>query len=439
MQQSAEASESADNAPSETLTDLHKDLADILRMITRAEPLDRILERIASVIEDRFAIKSLTICLLDDESGSFRPVLVNGFAEDQARAILKHEYSLERKRDELNEKFRVCRDCYYIRAEELTNLYNDDLDYLRDLADLKTTNGSREWHDLDYVDLLMTDRLGSLIGWIEIDEPRNRQTLPVETIQRMQVLSDLAAIAVENSRMSDDAITAVIESQGHLDIIVHDIGSLIEPLSRHLDEMKRNSEPGSDISARIEKAISIVRDARNLVKNVHKLTEARQGGAPNRRAFDLKQVLVESIASIKNEFPEKDVIIDMDFPEEECEVLADELIPNLFSNILNNSVRYCRGNQAEIEIAISNGHDSWMVEISDHGIGIPDERKKDVFSRFAKGTGSANGAGLGLSIVALLVSRYNGLITLEDRVRGDYTQGTSFVIALPKDRSGTAS
>jgi len=43
-----------------------------------------------------------------------------------------------------------------------------------------------------------------------------------------------------------------------------------------------------------------------------------------------------------------------------------------------------------------------------------------------------SGMGLGLSLVAKIVKSYNGKIWVEDRIRGDYTQGSNFVIILPE-------
>ena len=432
MQQSVNSDEESADTIRESMTNLHEDLAEILRLISKAEPLDTILQRVASVISSRFAIKSLTICLFDDGAGYYRPVVVRGFAEDQARAIGKHAYSLERKQDELCEKFRMARDCYYVRAEGLTHVYNDDVDYLNDPEDASASNGSDEWHDLDYIDLLMRDRLGNLIGWIEIDEPENRQALPPDVIDRLRLVSDITAIAVEHSKICEDAIAAIGESQGHLDLIVHDIGNLMDPLSHYLEAAKTEAQSGRDPVQSLEKAVALSADARALVRNVRKLNEARTGSPSAKRSFDLKPVLVRCISSVKMDFPGKDVVIDFDFPDEECPVMADELIADLFSNILGNAVKHTRSSEAEVNMAISNGHDSWIVRIEDHGVGIPDSQKESAFARFTRRGGGAGGTGLGLSIVGLLVSRYNGLVTLKDRVPGDHTQGTVFEVALPK-------
>jgi signal transduction histidine kinase len=407
---------------------------EILRLISRVEPLDILLERVARAISRQFAIKALTICVQNEETGFFEPRIVVGFPEDQTRAIKNHAYPLDRKKNELEEKFKIDENCFFVRAEGLTHVYNDDIDYLPDIAELPRTRESKdEWHDLDYIDFIMTDRLGNWIGWIEIDEPVNRKMPSRETVAKIQVLSNLTGIAVENSRMYKDAIETVGESQGYLDLIIHDIGNLIDPMIFYLESMERAKRPPAEQTVQLTKAISLAREAKSLVENVRDLSSIRASDALPRRRFDLREILVKCISSVKRDHPSKDLVVSLDCPYDGCFVMADDLIFDLFSNILGNSVKHSGGGTAEFDVNISDGHSAWTVRIEDRGMGIPDERKGSVFSRFASRPDSCKGSGLGLSIVSLLVDRYKGLVVVKDRVPGDHTKGACFEVALPKD------
>lgn len=422
--------------PHEGLTGVPiSEMLEILRLISRVEPLDVLLECVASTISKQFAMKALTICVQDEETGLFIPRVVRGFPEDQMRAIRGHAYPLDRKRDELDEKFRVDNNCYFVRAEELTRLYNDDVDYISDITEISRTRGSSDvWHDLDYIDFIMTDRLGNWIGWIEIDEPENKKMPSRETIAKIQVLSNLVAIAIENSKIYQGAIDAVGESQSYLDLIVHDIGNLVDPLIFYLESMERAQHSPRDNSTQLVKAIALAREARNLVGNVREFSNIKASDDTSRRRFDLREVLVRCISSVKRDHPSKDVVVSFDCPYTECFVKADDLIFNLFSNILNNSVKYSNGTTAEFDVNIVDGHSAWTVRVEDRGIGIPDDKKESVFSKFARRPDGYPGSGLGLSVVSILVGRYKGFVTVKDRVPGNHVKGACFEVALPKDR-----
>ncbi|MHA2426188.1 MAG: sensor histidine kinase [Candidatus Thorarchaeota archaeon] len=68
--------------------------------------------------------------------------------------------------------------------------------------------------------------------------------------------------------------------------------------------------------------------------------------------------------------------------------------------------------------------------MQDRGPGINDTLKKAILARF--GDREKRGSGLGLTLVRRIMNRYGGRIWVEDRVKGDYQQGTSMVMMLPK-------
>jgi signal transduction histidine kinase len=97
-------------------------------------------------------------------------------------------------------------------------------------------------------------------------------------------------------------------------------------------------------------------------------------------------------------------------------IIAEDLLEEIFINLFSNSVKYTDSAEAKIDVLIKDyfigDTKYWMITISDHGKGIPDPMKKELFERFYS---KAKGSGLGLSIVRTLVERYKGKIwTLDD-------------------------
>jgi two-component system sensor histidine kinase MprB len=70
-----------------------------------------------------------------------------------------------------------------------------------------------------------------------------------------------------------------------------------------------------------------------------------------------------------------------------------------------------------------------LLEVVDHGPGIPAEDREHVFERFARlaNTASRPGLGLGLYIVSIIAHNHGGEALVEETPGG----GATFVIRLP--------
>jgi PAS domain S-box-containing protein len=105
-------------------------------------------------------------------------------------------------------------------------------------------------------------------------------------------------------------------------------------------------------------------------------------------------------------------------------------IEQVLTNLLCNAVKYSPdGGAIEVEIQAHWQQDQVVVQVRDHGIGIPVSHQPYVFQRFtrADNTQGAIGAGLGLYLCRELVERHGGRIWFES-VEG---QGSTFFVALP--------
>jgi signal transduction histidine kinase len=118
--------------------------------------------------------------------------------------------------------------------------------------------------------------------------------------------------------------------------------------------------------------------------------------------------------------------------DEEAQVEGDGLfLRQALVNIIHNAVKYSPvGENIALRVRRGEGN-RVVVEIEDHGPGIPAEDQQRVFDRFYRVDkarwSESGGAGLGLSIAKWAVEAHGGSIGLQS----EGNQGCTFRISLP--------
>jgi signal transduction histidine kinase len=135
-------------------------------------------------------------------------------------------------------------------------------------------------------------------------------------------------------------------------------------------------------------------------------------------------------------YPNKDIQLDINTALKNVEVIANGLLLDVFENIINNAIKYNENQIVKILIKISkeiiDDIKYIRLEFLDNGIGISDEKKSIIFQKGYKEIKGGKGMGMGLSLVKILITRYNGKIWIEDRIKGDYTKGSNFILLIPE-------
>lgn len=126
-------------------------------------------------------------------------------------------------------------------------------------------------------------------------------------------------------------------------------------------------------------------------------------------------------------------------PKAEIRIEADaNQLRQVLTNLLANAARFSPENaKVEISLGLQRGEKAGtvMIEVRDHGPGIPEELRSKVFERFFRADNSRNretgGSGLGLSIAQSIVERHGGSIEADETPGG----GATFRIILPVSQS----
>ena len=130
------------------------------------------------------------------------------------------------------------------------------------------------------------------------------------------------------------------------------------------------------------------------------------------------------------------VVVEYTPAEEPVEASFDQTrIRQVAAILLDNAVKYTpEGGNVAVSVGKENG---WAkLEVSDTGIGIPEEELPLVFERFHRAdpartqSGSQGGAGLGLSIARQIARAHGGEIEAESAPG----EGSTFALRIPRSR-----
>ncbi len=147
--------------------------------------------------------------------------------------------------------------------------------------------------------------------------------------------------------------------------------------------------------------------------------------------FDIVELANEVIKEVRNQITNKKIKIDLQCNEKSLNVIGDKIRLNqVFLNLINNSIKYT--DEGDILVSIkrdSNNDTIALVQIKDTGLGIQENVKQKLFSKFTKGT--KVGTGLGLFICKNIVESHGGKIWAENNT----DKGATFSFTVPTSRT----
>ena len=420
---------------------------DLTSELMYVKDLDHLLDDVLKTLAQLLGLRRMVIGIRNEERDTYVVKSVYGYPQENVAAIKSIEYptwritrlldpdSVKYPKSPVRWRKKMGRGTYYVPTEGVDREPSDD-PYYPDPDLIRHPRKSKShWHELDYMDTYIFDREGGVLAYIEILRPRDDRIPDAETIEVIEIFASLVGIAIENSRLFQSQVESRHSAEFFTDLLSHDIKNFNQAIMGYLD-MLRVGLTSPDQSAQIDKIAGQVMNVNRLANDVRTMSRLTWGGV-NLQRTDIGMVLMECIQNSKMYDLAKQVeIVTHNIESQRFFVNADELLRELFMNILTNAIRYDPNKAVTIEASLDRhfyGDRHWLtVSISDRGCGIPDEVKESVFERFAKGIREKGSSGLGLHIVSMLTKRYRGRVWIEDRVKGNSSEGSVFKLRLPE-------
>ena len=221
-----------------------------------------------------------------------------------------------------------------------------------------------------------------------------------------------------------------------LDILSHDFLNANTSVHGYLELLNLGLESynAEQFSEYVERSIKAVERSERILQIVQHLTKIHKERR-FRRVISAKPILENAIESQTKLAQPRDVSIYLECSKK-SDVIAGELLQNIFENIINNAIKYTKEEPVKIEIdceKIERDVGEFIeFRFTDYGVGISDEVKTSFFKKLVRGDSRfQEGVGLGLYLARVIVEVYDGFLIFENRVPDDYTQGTIVKVQLP--------
>ena len=301
------------------------------------------------------------------------------------------------------------------------------------------------------IDIIIPDDYSQEYKDLLAQVKENKNIKSFETVRRtkegqlLNVLLTVTPLSDEENIISAISTTErditkykkAIQVHFYKDLFAHDMNNILQSISLLVDYysiFKNDSDKMRKIDELFEKVKNQIKRGSRLIENVQKLTmldEAEIELVP----ISIKSVLNKVVEQIIGAYQERNVKVNIDGLNEDVKVLGNDLLIEIFDNLLNNAVKYNNNDEeAVIDIEISKfpqkNFNFIKFEFIDYGIGVSDTIKDSIFERSYHTNKNNRGMGIGLSLVQKIVEIYEGKIWVEDRTKGDHNKGSKFILLL---------
>jgi PAS domain S-box-containing protein len=168
----------------------------------------------------------------------------------------------------------------------------------------------------------------------------------------------------------------------------------------------------------------------SLINDLLDLGSIEAGMDTHREFVQLEGILRYTVNMLEGQIKSKQLKIHTDIASSLPALRANPIrLRQVFDNVIGNAIKYSHVD-GEVDISIHAEENQVILQVTDHGPGIPVGDQPHIFDKFYRASNISSdveGSGLGLAIVKNIVENHQGRIWVESRVG----KGSSFFIVLP--------
>lgn len=212
--------------------------------------------------------------------------------------------------------------------------------------------------------------------------------------------------------------------------VSHELKTPMGALGLLAETLLAETEPS--VAARLAERIhSEAFRVSRIIDDLLDLSRIESEESPPREPVLVNLVIAEAIERVRSAAEQRQVRVQLKEPDPPVAVLGDRRqLTSAVYNLLENAVKFSyEDSEVEVEGACDAGE--VVIEVKDHGVGIPARDLDRIFERFYRvdqgRSRTTGGTGLGLAIVRHVASNHHGSVQAESREG----EGSMFTLRLP--------
>ena len=255
--------------------------------------------------------------------------------------------------------------------------------------------------------------------------------LQYQAIEPDQLPLELKPLAVAVHELSDRLSDSLKRQQQFASSVSHELRNPITIIGGYNRRLMRRADNLTDDQRR---QLLIVEDEirrlGQLLTDLVAITRAEISSQNlDCQPLRLADLVQQAIALVEPSAQSRIVVIPPEAGDpQSIEVFADrDAVLQCFVHLINNACQYSPP-ASPVELGYLFQAERVVLQVRDHGPGVPMEERELVFERFRRGSNSAEtpGSGIGLALVQTLIASMGGSVSIDDAEGG----GAAFGVAL---------
>lgn len=276
-----------------------------------------------------------------------------------------------------------------------------------------------------------------IVGILSLGAKKSDQPYVADDVDILTTLAKALSIAISNARLFAQA--AQYEKLATIGTLAsginHEVCNPLNNMSTRMQIFIANLDRGAYKNKTQDELLKEVRDMiKDSIAQIHKVAGitgklsnfAKPTKTVSSKSVNISQSIEDALGVLGHKLLLDKIEIIKNMPQDLPDILADEdQMQQIFFNLIRNAAQAIK-EEGKITINAKEESGNIIIEVSDTGSGIPEDKLDKIFEPFY--TTKADGSGYGLSIVREVIWRNRG----EIKVKSQLGKGTTFYLEFPK-------